>query len=366
MTHKERVISAIRHIEPDKVPKGELQIHDALVDKLLGIPAKKDYKNALVKWMTETISADDFAKQYKARQILKMDIVDVFPRGISTTLGKTKEGYKIIRDVWGNKIEMTSDSSKTIEVAIPDIRDADSYQFPPIDKFSFDNIEKWTRETDLFVTSQVFSAFNGVWYQLVGFENYMIYIYEERNRLRRLIEKYVEFNIQLAKAAVRHGADAIIMSDDLGFNTGTFLSPAILREMVFPYMRDQVVEIKKLHAPVLLHSCGNISEIVEDIVDIGFDGLHAMQPSASMNLEEIKRRYGDRLCLWGNLDIDRLSFSTPEEIETLTREAIKIAALEGGYILSSCNMLMDSIPPEIALAMYQTAEKYGEYPILLE
>jgi len=365
MTPKERVMGAIRHIEPDKIPKGELQIDDSLADRLLGISTQGEAQNALIKWMTEPISEETFRRQYKVRQLLNMDIVDVFPQGPVTPLGKTPEGYEIIRNVWGVETVVMGNSSKDVKSPIADIRTASSYKFPSLQDFKFDNIEKWAHETDLFVTSQVFSAFDGVWWQLLGFENYMTCTYMHKEELKSLIKEYIEFEVELAKAAVSHGADAIIVGDDLGYNSGTFLSPASLREIVFPYMEKQVTEIKKIGIPVVLHSCGNINQILDDIVNIGFDALHAMQPSAHMDLAYIKQRYGDKLCLWGNLDVDTLSRESGERVDALVREAIRVVAPNGGYILSSSNMLSDSIPAEIALTMYRAAEEYGKYPISL-
>lgn len=93
-------------------------------------------------------------------------------------------------------------------------------------------------------------------------------------------------------------------------------------------------------------------------VEAGFDGLQSLQPSAGMDIEAIKKEYGNDLCLWGNLDLDHLmSFGTPDEVKKEVRRIIDIANRDGGFILSTCNTMVDSIPPENVLAMMEESER---------
>ena len=81
-----------------------------------------------------------------------------------------------------------------------------------------------------------------------------------------------------------------------------------------------------------------------------------------LDIERIKMKYGDKLCLMGNVDLDYLlPHGKPEEIEEKVKWLIGVIAKDGGYILSTCNILTKDVPPENALAMYQSAEKYGRY-----
>ena len=168
----------------------------------------------------------------------------------------------------------------------------------------------------------------------------------------------------LQKKAIACGAHGILVSDDMAYNTGTLLSPAMLRKLFFPALKTLAARIKAEGALVFLHCDGNITEILQDIVDCGFDGLHALQPSAGMSLQAVKQDYGDRLCLMGNIDLDyTLPFGSPEEVRQAVKKAIESAAPGGGYILSTCNILTQDIPAINALAMYEAAEEYGRYPI---
>jgi uroporphyrinogen decarboxylase len=130
-------------------------------------------------------------------------------------------------------------------------------------------------------------------------------------------------------------------------------------------MEWQVAEIKRHRAvPVFFHSDGNLNAVLDDIVACGYDGLHSLQPSANMDIARIKAQYGHKLCLMGNIDLNYvLTFGTPEEVEQVVKETIRVAAPGGGYILSTCNTLIRAIPPANALAMYRAGDKWGKYPI---
>ena len=98
---------------------------------------------------------------------------------------------------------------------------------------------------------------------------------------------------------------------------------------------------------------------MDDIVGCGFDGLQSLQPTANMDLAELKEKYGHKLCLMGNIDINEiLPFSDEETVRRNVRETIEIGSRGSGYILSTCNILTRDIPLQNALAMYDEAEKF--------
>jgi uroporphyrinogen decarboxylase len=109
-----------------------------------------------------------------------------------------------------------------------------------------------------------------------------------------------------------------------------------------------------------MHTDGNINACLGLIADCGFDGIQSLQPSAGMDIAKVKKEFGGRLCLMGNIDLDRImTLATPEEVAETVKRTMDIAAPGGGFILSTCNILIDAVKPENALAMYRTAEEYG-------
>jgi uroporphyrinogen decarboxylase len=114
----------------------------------------------------------------------------------------------------------------------------------------------------------------------------------------------------------------------------------------------------------MLHSDGNVMSLMGDIVGLGFDGLHSIQPSSGMDIVAVKRQWGDRICLMGNVDLDYLmTMGTAREVEAEVKRLMREVAPSGGYIMSTTNVLARYVLPENALAMYSAAEKYGRYPI---
>jgi uroporphyrinogen decarboxylase len=344
MNKKERVMAAIEHREADRVPKGEVAIEDEFARALVGQ------------------DLPPFELNLRVHEMLAMDLMVIgdWPR---PRIGTTPEGYAILRDVWGRVMVNSGASMETIEYPIKDIRDAGRYQYPSVEAISGDELRRAAKETDYFTAGLINSVFEDV-YNLIGFEQYMMILASEPELLRPLAQRCAEFEVTKAFKFLDLGADMIFIVEDIAHNTGTFISPRALRNEILPYMKWQVAEIKRHRAvPVFFHSDGDLNTVLEDIVACDYDGLHSLQPSANMDIARLKARYGERLCLMGNIDLNYvLTFGTPEEVERVVRETIRVAAPGGGYILSTCNTLIRAIPPANALAMYRAGERWGRYP----
>lgn len=354
MNKKERVMAAIEHREADRVPKGEVAIEDEFARALLGLPPNE------ASGVRDILS---YEINRRVHETLNMDLMVIgdWPR---PQIGTTQEGYAILRDVWGRVMVSSGASMETIEYPIKDIRDAAHYQWPTVDAIPGDELRWAVRETDYFTAGIINSVFEDV-YNLIGFERYMMILASEPESLRPLAQACAEFEVQKAIKFLDIGAEMILIVEDIAHNTGTFVSPRALRNEIFPYMKWQVAEIKRHRAvPVFFHSDGDLNTVLDDIVACGYEGLHSLQPSANTDIARIKAQYGQRLCLMGNIDLNYvLTFGTPEEVEQVVRETIRVAAPGGGYILSTCNTLIRAIPPANALAMYRAGDKWGKYPI---
>ncbi|MBO3803305.1 MAG: hypothetical protein JTT11_05445 [Candidatus Brockarchaeota archaeon] len=361
MDSVERVLSALNLEEADKVPKGELDIHREVVEGILGRPIRK-------------LSFED---QVKVRRKLDMDIVNTGPSGPRSkrTLRKfqghpvykspTGEEYVVASTrmkLPGSKYAAISRSTRTLKHAINSIEEAKEFSPLPVERFNARSVERWVRDSKFAVFAQVGGGFDSI-YPLMGLEKFAIWCRTNPCDVARLAQKVARFHAELAKICVEAGAHVILLGDDLAYNKGTFLPPEQLRKLIFPFLAEEVRTVKRLGVPVILHSDGNISEILDDVVAMGFDGIHSIQPSSGMAIGSVKKRYGDKLCLMGNIDLDRvLPLGTQEEVAEAVKQAIKDAAPGGGYILSSTNVLTRETPAANAFAMYRTAEKYGKYP----
>jgi uroporphyrinogen decarboxylase len=132
----------------------------------------------------------------------------------------------------------------------------------------------------------------------------------------------------------------------------------------FQYEKKIVDEVHKLGVPCVLHACGKQKETIDMIVEIGVDALHAIQPSAGNDIREIKKRYGNKISLIGNVDISSLlPFGSPWEVDQDVRKLIMDVGSEGGFVLTTCNGIMEDVPVENAITMHLACEKYGHYPL---
>ena len=364
MTHRERVLTVLNGGIPDRIARGDIMYHPKIIDEALGLEAKKDYGNALAAWMYETMSKEEFEKQKKFRELIRCDLIAVFPTFSLTDVESNGE-QKIIKDVFGNTIHVFENETK-IEHVIQKPEDMDTYEYPDVKEFGYQNINLWSEKSDFCVLPITDSANFGIWFNLTGFENYMVWFYTERDRLLKLMKKHVAFNVALAKECFKYGGDVVWIGDDFASNLGTFINPSDMAEYYFPLLKWQVQELKKsIGVPVVLHSDGDLSDVMTLIIDTGVDAVMALQPFCGMDIKELKELYGKDITLWGNINIsDLLIFGTTQEIETVVRETIGIAAPEGRFILSTSNSpAIPDVPTKNLLAMYETAEKYGYYPI---
>jgi len=138
---------------------------------------------------------------------------------------------------------------------------------------------------------------------------------------------------------------ALRQGDDLGFKTSTFLRPEHLRRFVFPTYKRMAEEAHKAGKPFILHSCGNLAQVYEDLIECGIDAKHSFE-DAILPVGEFKRLYGNRLTPLGGLDVDVICRSSEEDIRKYTRRMIEECFYDGYWALGTGNSLTDYMPVE--------------------
>jgi len=199
---------------------------------------------------------------------------------------------------------------------------------------------------------------------LFGFTNFMRTLHVAPSSVRRITEKVEGFQTELGKIAIDMGVDIVWIPDDLGMTDGPFLSPQAFRKYIFPSMKSEVEAFKKRGVKVLLHSDGQIMALMDDIVEMGFDGIHPIERKAGMSLELMKAKYGDRLTLIGNVDAtDLLPHGTAQQIRRQVLECLQAGAPGGGYILASDHSIHEGVKSANTKIMFEMARKYRKYPV---
>jgi uroporphyrinogen decarboxylase len=159
------------------------------------------------------------------------------------------------------------------------------------------------------------------------------------------------------------GVGALWLADDLAYTSGTLISPDLLRKHLFPWYRKIAEIAQGANLPLLFHSDGNLLSIMDDLVDIGIDGLQPIEPKA-MDINRLKKMYAGRLCLIGNIDLGyTLTLGTPDEVRSEVRDRIRSIGPGGGYCVGSSNTVTNYVPLENFKAMVEATFVYGHYPI---
>jgi uroporphyrinogen decarboxylase len=197
---------------------------------------------------------------------------------------------------------------------------------------------------------------------LAGLERVLEWMYTEPDLVQALFTRVAAVNERIIRNAIRAGAEVIVLGDDYASTQAPMFSPRHFRQFVRPYLVQMVGAIHQEGARVVKHTDGNIWPIIEDIVSTGIDALNPLEPVASMDLEQVKARYGSRVCLIGNIDCgELLSHGTVEEVEQAVQTTLAAGMPGGRYMLSSSNSIHASVRPENYRAMVEAGKKWGQY-----
>lgn len=342
MNRRERTFCAIRHQRPDRVPKGDLAIEGRLMAALAD--------------MGGYVGNDPLARRLTAHQFLNADLVHIHEYPVSF-LGNDAAGRPVYRGAFGEEFACVEYGHQLVKAAIADPSEAFDYTAPCPDIATYQQLEFFKRESDFFLSAQVMGPVSSLDWTL-NMEDMLVWCLTDEAAMVALARKMTDFEVERAKGFLDRGADMILIADDIAYNSGPFLPPRSMERIAWPFYSDMIRRIKAhREVPVFFHTDGNINSLLPHIVACGFDGLQSIQPSAGMDIAAVKQSYGQRLCLMGNLDLDRLmTFGRPEEVAAQARWLCDTIGRDGGFILSTCNILIDAIPPANALAMYRAAE----------
>ena len=196
-------------------------------------------------------------------------------------------------------------------------------------------------------------VFTAVW-MLMGFETFALATVENPSLLERLFNRVGHLQYRaLEQALDLPGVAAAWMSDDIAYYSGLMVSPVILRKYMFPWYKMMGRLCQQNEVPFLYHSDGDLTEAVDDIIEAGFNAVHPVEPKA-MDIRKLKKRVAGKLCLAGNVELDRLSRGTPAEVRGLALANIRDLAYDGGYCLGSSNSVTNYVPVENYRAMIET------------
>ncbi len=217
------------------------------------------------------------------------------------------------------------------------------------------------RDAGKYVMYSGHICFHPIWHW-VGQETELIWMIEEPDLIQDMFDGFVQLVIDIYEGFRSKGIvfDGVFMADDMGYKNGTMFSKAMYRELVMPHHKRLCDHVAADGLSVTLHSDGGIREFIPMMIEAGFKGLHPLEAKAGIHVGDIKRDYGDRLVLHGNIDVRKLAGSKTD-VEQEIRDKVTAAKDGGGYIYHSDHSVPDDVSWENYVYAIELLQEYGSY-----
>ena len=376
MTHRERILAALKHQEPDRVPLdlgatgcttmtvkayARLRAH-------LGLPSEPE--PVLFSTRSSTVVLDE--------HIMRRFEVDARPLLLGTPLGRPerKLSEDMLLDEWGvtwtrhGGSHYINSDGPFYRLAEPTLRDLEKLDWPdPTDPSRYeglrDRAKRLHEETDYAV---ILNLGNGPVHPCQYVRGYGTWLEDLLLRpvfAEALIDRISDILIQIANRALEEAGayvDLVMYGDDIATQNATLFRPELYRRMIKPRHKALADAIKRHGKPILYHSCGSVYALIRDLIEVGIDALNPVQVSAAdMATKRLKEEYGRALTFWGGIDTHRvLPTGTPTEVREEVKRRIHDLSENGGYVLCAVHNIQPEVPPENVLVMYEAALEYGE------
>jgi uroporphyrinogen decarboxylase len=249
---------------------------------------------------------------------------------------------------------------------IRNIKDVDRYPWmdPEEEDYTVFKDGQKVLPDNMKIVATAGKIFTATW-MLMGFNNFCISTIENYDLVKKVFARVGRIQFEVFKKIIAfESVGAFAAIDDIAYTEGLMISADILRENLFPWYKKIGEICNEKGIPYIYHSDGNISEVIDDLIDCGFHAIHPVEPKA-MSAKKIQERYHDKLCLLGNIEMDTLIRGSTEEVKSLVLHNLNDIASSGFYACGASNTITTPMPIENVRTMVETVRKYGNYPIEL-
>ncbi len=360
MNSRERIFKALNREIPDRVPTFELLIDEASIIKLSKLVLDDSISIENIKTRFGEESHNTLELHCRLAEKLGLDSITAC---FSTGLNNIDDNIAI--DRFGTKYHLSEHGQPLpFEGPIKSIEDTVGFDMAKSIKeedFKGPDYVIKTVKKEKAVFLLLADPFKLSWRLRGGMENLLFDYALDPAIVHKMASITTEFNLAAIDRGAAIGIDAIAVEGDLAGSTNLIMSPEHFREYVKPYLEKIVQYAHSKDLKIIKHSDGNIWQILDDLVEIGFDGIHPIQPQC-MDIGQVKEYLKDKVCIMGNIDCQELlPNGSPGEVENAVKETIEIASPGGGYIISSSNSIHPGVKPENYIAMVEAVHKYGRY-----
>ncbi len=340
-----RLLTALRGGQPDRVPLLELIVDPEMREACLGRPIRS-IQDEIAFWLGA--GYDCFAVYPGSPTMwffLDEQRADTIITDAHTSSGRRRwasEGKGLILD-WA---------------------DLERHPVPSIDEidFSFFDAAGPALPPGMGLIGAWGDIFTYAW-EAMGFEQFSYALHERADFVAHLFDALGRLALQIVERLLSYDAvKAIWYSDDIAYRSGFLVSPVVYRHHLFPWMKQMGELCLRANRPFLFHSDGMLWEVLNDLIESGVSALHPIEP-VSMDIHQVKQRYGHRLAIVGNVEVDTLARGTPEQVRDQVRWLLREIAPGGGYCLGSSNTVPSYARLDNYRAMLDAAWEMGRYPL---
>ena len=273
-----------------------------------------------------------------------------------------------IVDLWGRILMLDKEAKAWVPYStvfnLPE--DYEDFEFPDPSTPGWTYAIEYAKKTigeEMAIAAFIRDPFAHAW-EIFTPVKFVTWMYQNPNFIGKVIEELSDFHIEVIRQIAEAGADLIISGGDYCEEKGPMVPARFFRNVIFPNLKKQVGEAHRRGMKFVKHTDGNVNPLLDDLAEI-VDGLHSLDPTAGVDIGEVKAKYGDKLVLMGNVSVDNLAMKSREEIVEETKTCIHKASPGGGHILSSSNSWAAGAKLENCLAMVEAGRRYGVYPIAI-
>ncbi len=386
MNSRERVLTALNHKEPDRVPfdmggtvvTGIQAKAYRRLRQYLGLP-EKEVK--IIDILQQLAAVDD-----DVMERLGVDVRNVSPRSTASfqiEIKETGDGrYTYFYDEYHVGWRMPKDGGMYYDMFEHPLsgnitpEDVDRYQLPdPLDPSRFAGLREaalrvLNEEQRALIIGNMSAGIFELYMWTRGFKDGYADWAGNPGLSRKMLHRYMDLQLAYWEKMfdVMQGIpiDVVQMADDIAGQNGMLISPKSYRSQLKPFHKEMFDYIhSKCDARIFFHSCGSIWPVIPDLIDAGVDALNPVQVSAaSMDSKALKQEYGKDISFWGGGVDTQNAFDerhTPEEVRADVRRRLEDFMPGGGFIFNTVHNIQGNVPPENIMAMWETVQEYGKY-----